>query len=693
MDKKAFQADADVLPDIRAVAVIGAGSWGTTIAKTIAENHPRVRVSIWAFEKPVARSINAHRENRLYLPGVALPAIHAGTQLSQVLEGVSAIILATPSKAVYDTCIKIQRIVGADAYIGFLSKGFIKIHKKIYTISEAMEAALPAYRDRIVAISGPSHAEEVSAGFHTCLSVAGLSERSRRLFVELLSCPYIECRETDDIRGVELGGALKNPASIAAGMISVLPRCGDNLAGALIAESMKEMLRIGRALGAREETLIDIAGLGDLIATSLSDHSRNRRFGKDIARRILRTGRAMGFFDRLWFRFRPERALARMTEKMHYLAEGAYAIEPLLELAAQRGVPLPVYRSLYEVLLKGREPALLIETIKNPSRFESLYAQSGYQSAVSKKMANAAAGIHFRMLIARRVAERFMSDGSFRARVYDFKDRHAETGEGRNPEEARGRGPGKMMSLLEGMSAENENKTIETISLFYAGQVADRFNPVLFFAAKILAGLTRLPVLRALTGIGLEVEGSVREGIDRMKGTHSVLYCAGGGILGEHMLTGAAFAAAGLPAPRFCLRESGRQNHLRRYLLERLGGYFIDRMRISDPIYRDVAREYLKTMSSHGISVMLPVLLYGSDGTRDAVWDEFVADCMKSCSEGKADLLCVPARAYRHEEDSTESPFGRFQIRLLEPLEISRAEHRSVSFGDFYARIRERLLS
>jgi len=675
------------MANIRAVAVIGAGSWGTTIAKIIAENHPRLRVRIWAFEKTVARGINTQRENRMYLPGVPLPAIHASTDLPDAVEGASAIIIATPSKAVYDTCLKMQGLIGADARIAFLSKGLVKTHSGIITISEAIEAALPCHRGGIVAIAGPSHAEEVSTGFHTCLSVAGHSQTSRRLFVELLSCSYIECRETDDIRGVELGGALKNPAAIAAGMISVLPACGDNLAGALIAESMKEMLRIGRALGARDETLLDISGLGDLIATSLSGHSRNRRFGRDIAQRILRTGRSMGFFERLWFRFRPEAALARMTEKMHYLAEGAYAIEPLLELSAQRGVPLPVYRSLHEVLLRGRELGLMVETIKNPSRFESLYAQAGYQSTVSKKTASFAAGIHFKTLVARGVAERFVSDDSLRKRAYDFRDRRLTRGGGMDPGMAAGVS-GKALSLLDGMNAANERKTVESISLSYLEQMADRFNPFPFLFLKMLAWLLRLPILRVFSGISLEIEASVREGIDRMKSSHSILYCLGERTEGGHPYAGALFAAAGLPAPRFDAGSPGTVDPLLRFIVGRLGGFFIDRMRISDPIYQECAREYLLTLSSHSVPLMLPMFARGSDGTRDVLWEEFAMDCVKSLTGGKADLLCVPARVCR---DATRSVQSR--IRLLEPLRISRTAHDAVPVEDLFVKMRDLLLS
>jgi len=225
----------------QAVSVIGAGSWGTSVARVIAENNPDSVVRMWAYEKPVVKSINEARENSEFLPGIPLPEnIKATSSLREAVEDVRAVLLATPSKVIIDTAQRMRKHLSDRAHIGYLTKGFCKIDDDIRTISDALAMTLPRHRERIVAISGPSHAEEVSRNYHTCLSVAAESPESRRLFVDLINCDYVECREHEDIKGVELGGTLKNPAAIAAGMLSVLPRCGDNLAGALMAEALKE---------------------------------------------------------------------------------------------------------------------------------------------------------------------------------------------------------------------------------------------------------------------------------------------------------------------------------------------------------------------------------------------------------------------------------------------------------------------
>jgi glycerol-3-phosphate dehydrogenase len=239
-------------------------------------------------------------------------------------------------------------------------------------MSEALARIFPSQKNLIAAIYGPSHAEEVSKNFHTCLNVASKFSGTRKVFVDLLTCDYLTCRETDDIIGVDLGTTLKNPAAIAAGILSVMPKCGDNIAGALISEALAEMLKLAKALKAKEETVMGIAGLGDLVATALSNHSRNRRFGRDIAKQILSSGISFNILERFIMIIKPEYGFEKMSESFNYLAEGVYVIEPILELAKKYKIQMPVYRSLYEILLNKKDPRLLIETVKNPEKFNQV---------------------------------------------------------------------------------------------------------------------------------------------------------------------------------------------------------------------------------------------------------------------------------------------------------------------------------
>jgi len=238
------------------ITIIGAGSWGTAIGKVIAENNPGTIVKMWSYEKSTANSINIKNQNSEFLPGIKLPYnIKATTHLRESLLNTEGIIIATPSKIIPDTIQKISKLLKDEVPLAYLTKGFCKINNEILTISQAISKILPKYAYRVVGISGPSHAEEVVKYFHTTLSIAGHHPGDRKFFTDLLNCDFLQCRETDDIIGVDLGGTLKNPAAIAAGMITKLPGCGNNLEGALIAESLKEMIRLGNFLGAKTETM------------------------------------------------------------------------------------------------------------------------------------------------------------------------------------------------------------------------------------------------------------------------------------------------------------------------------------------------------------------------------------------------------------------------------------------------------
>ena len=302
---------------IKCITMVGAGSWGTAVAIVIAENRPDLTVKMWAYEKSTAQSINQQNINNDFLPGVKLPSnIIATTNLKEALVDTQGILIATPSKAIPDTMAKIGKVVKNEVPLSYLTKGFCKIDGEVMTISQAIEHFAPEYRDKVVGIYGPSHAEEVVKRFHTTLNIAGKTAKHREFFCNLLNCDFLQCRETEDVLGLDLGGTLKNPAAIAAGIISVLPNCGDNLSGALITESLKEMIALGEAIGAKVETIVDISGTGDLVATALSSHSRNRRFGKEIARQILDTGSSLSFYDRIYLIFRQEHVLEKMRRNI-----------------------------------------------------------------------------------------------------------------------------------------------------------------------------------------------------------------------------------------------------------------------------------------------------------------------------------------------------------------------------------------
>ncbi|HNW27556.1 MAG TPA: NAD(P)-binding domain-containing protein [Spirochaetota bacterium] len=619
---------------IKKIAMIGAGSWGTAVAKNIAESKPHLTVIMWAYEKSVASSINTLHENTEFLPEVKLPAnIVATNTLREAVEGSDVVILATPSKAAFDISQKMARFITPDMHVGFLTKGFCKIQGEVLTISQTMEQAMPQMAGRIVAISGPSHAEEVSLRFHTCLNVGGTCAESRGVIAEQLNSEYVQARETEDIRAVEVGGTLKNPAAIAAGMISALPRCGDNLAGALISEALKEMVRLGRIFGISEDGIIDISGLGDLVATALSDHSRNRRFGRDITGQIIKKGRTLSLWDRIVLRVRPASVIERMGGKMNYLAEGAYAIEPLIELAQKHNVPIPVYRSLYEVLLNKKDPSLLIETIKNPAKFDELFYNTKIQVSERKKGLEQMKGAVFREMIVTRTLEKFFSRRSGRLlprTTDDVMRKLREKTYNRLDETGR--------RIVESMTSENFGESMRRLIELNVDSMADNYNPVFKWIIMMIVFAARM--INAVTGKGgrLMVSGHMSE-IKRMSRSVTVFYVHSYGGIMDSLMIVLSLAMKNLPFPRFFV-GSDITGTRERFILKMCGGFIVDRSRLDDAVYRESLIQYMSTIAGHGVPVLYaPSYMPG-----------------KSIAENEELLSAVHDSLYRHTTELAMVP-------------------------------------
>jgi len=639
------------ISEIKQIAIVGAGSWGTAIAMVVAETHPAMRVIMWAYEKGVVSSINKHNSNNLYLPGVKLPGnITASTSLQDVISDSPVVIFATPSKVLPEIAAKTSKHLIKGAVVGYLTKGFCRIDNQIVTISSAIEQALPSLKNKTVAISGPSHAEEVSTHFHTCLNVGSKDEAARETMISLMNSKYLQCRGTDDIIGVEVGGTLKNPAAIAAGIISVLPGCGDNLAGALIAEALKEMLQLGRFFNAREETIIDISGLGDLVATALSEHSRNRRFGKDIGSLIVEKGYVLTWFDRFLLHIRPHLVLERMSKKLNYLAEGAYAIEPLIELAEENGIVIPVYRSLFEVLLNRKDPSLLIETIKNPQKFFELYSQSKMHVSEKQQGLEGIRGSAISAEIAGKAAIYLENNFSSVRLLEEVKLLHTVDVSGNtwsNFEQ-------KECSI----NKENLNKSIQSLAETYTAKIADiHFSIIKNIALSIYSVLARIysrgPLFPRISLTGYT--GDVR----KLKKSTSIVYVLKQTSFLKVMPLLRGIRSSNMALPRFVFfRED--TGMFTRLFFRLCGGIAVSKNRMGNLVFRTVVFNYIAVMLEHGLPVLFPC------DTGEHI-EELHACISSSMKEHGGEISYFVLTPESNEEDSSKE--ARYNIS--EPLLLS----------------------
>jgi len=349
------------------IAVIGAGAWGTAIAKVAAEKGNNV--TIWARGEDACDEINRGRENRRYLPGVRLPAnLRATSDLLEAASDRDFLILATPSLFLLETA---RQVISAPAVrdgrtaIAVLTKGFIETDRGPRLIVETLEDYLPGfYRNSLVYIAGPSHAEEVSRGKITGLIAASENARNALRFRDILKGGGILVFPSLDVRGVQVAAAAKNVIAIAFGMLDAFKRqagaeCaaagddvsditrhfGDGTESLLLAAGLNEIQTLGMALGATHpETFTSISGIGDLDVTCRSAFGRNRRFGRELVE-----GRILEPFRDI------DDLLARINE-IGFLPEGAAAAKHIRTLAEKHHLAMPLSQGLYRILNREIEP-------------------------------------------------------------------------------------------------------------------------------------------------------------------------------------------------------------------------------------------------------------------------------------------------------------------------------------------------
>ncbi|EIT86578.1 NAD(P)H-dependent glycerol-3-phosphate dehydrogenase [Fictibacillus macauensis ZFHKF-1] len=326
------------------VAVIGAGSWGTALALVLADNGHHVR--LWGRRQDQINEINALHTNEKYLPGVALPTQMVGyTSLQEAVDGVSTLLLVAPTKAMREVLAELRPHLSEAVTIVHASKG---IEPGTYKrISEIIAEEIPAsLRKSIVVLSGPSHAEEVSLRQPTTVTVSSENIEEAEFVQDLFINQAFRVYTNPDIVGVELGGALKNIIALGAGMSDGLGY-GDNAKAALITRGLAEIARLGTKMGANPLTFAGLTGIGDLIVTCTSVHSRNWRAGNMLGK---------------------GKALQAVLDQMGMVVEGVRTTKAAYELAKKEEVEMPITSVLHDVLFAGKDAKEAVDELMKRSR-------------------------------------------------------------------------------------------------------------------------------------------------------------------------------------------------------------------------------------------------------------------------------------------------------------------------------------
>jgi glycerol-3-phosphate dehydrogenase (NAD(P)+) len=314
------------------IAVLGAGSWGTTLAILLADNSHSV--TLWSYRNSDAERMRAIRENPDFLPGIHISdSIQISDDLSAAVADKEMIVAAVPSQYLRSVIERIRDRISPRVTVVNVAKGIE--NTSLLTMSEMIQEVIPGITpSRITTLSGPSHAEEVSRKIPTTVVAASADIATARLVQSVFMVPHFRVYASEDIRGVEMGGSLKNVIAIAAGIIDGA-NLGDNTKAAVMTRGIAEIARVGVAMGAHVRTFSGLSGIGDLMVTCMSRHSRNRYVGVEIGK---------------------GRKLEDILGEMVMIAEGVATTQSAYDLSRKVGVETPIVDQVHKILFEGKDP-------------------------------------------------------------------------------------------------------------------------------------------------------------------------------------------------------------------------------------------------------------------------------------------------------------------------------------------------
>lgn len=314
------------------ISVLGAGGWGTTLAVLLYYNGHDV--TLWEFNKHYAKVLGKTRENKTFLPGIKIPVeINITHELEEASVNKNLIVLAVPSQFLRSVIKNIKPTDIRDTIIVNVAKGIE--NNSLMTMTQMLRDEIPLLdEEQIGVLSGPSHAEEVSRRIPTAVVAASKNHDTSKTIQSSFMTPYFRVYSSTDVLGVELGGSFKNVIAIGAGIIDGA-KFGDNTKAAIMTRGVAEIARLGVAMGACPDTFSGLSGMGDLIVTCMSRHSRNRYVGEQIG---------------------AGKKLKEVLKSMNMVAEGVETSRSASQLAEKYNIDTPITSEVYKILFEDKDP-------------------------------------------------------------------------------------------------------------------------------------------------------------------------------------------------------------------------------------------------------------------------------------------------------------------------------------------------
>ena len=333
---------------MKKVVIIGAGSWGSALGLVLARKG--YDITLWEFNKERAEEIQNNRENKRYLPGIKFPDnLNVTYEKEGLLEGIKYVVFSVPSQVLRGVIRGFSNDLTEDMLLVNTAKG-IEVSTGM-RLSEVMKDEIKGkFHKNIVVLSGPTHAEEVAVGIPTTIVAAGEKEKAAEI-QELFNSKVFRVYLSEDVVGVELGAAVKNCLAIGAGIADGMG-FGDNTKAALITRGIAEMIRYGKACGAKEITFSGLSGIGDLIVTCASKHSRNRHVGECLGK---------------------GQDIQTILNEMTMVAEGVPTVKAVYEQIQKLNISMPILEATYNIIYKNANAGNMVEELMERTLKEEFY--------------------------------------------------------------------------------------------------------------------------------------------------------------------------------------------------------------------------------------------------------------------------------------------------------------------------------
>lgn len=637
------------------VAVLGAGPVGFLISGILA---PRVKsLTLWLPETRYAEELSRTRIAK-YLNGEhRIPENITVTSGASGFRGRSWVLfVVVPSRQLEEIMEKIIHELDPTGrhIIVIITKGLLshtaRRKSSIHTFSEFIQKTAEENKITnlsVAAIGGPSLLAEMNAHMHSFFSV-GTKDRAAGVRIrDLLATENVHISLTEDIIGMEIGGVLKNPIAIACGIADGLPQSGANLQGVLVARGFREMARFAVTLGARRSTMVGTGGLADLITTCTSPHSRNRSYGQNFVKQLISRENDPGILDKIELFLRPATFIEREVRQAEDVVEGAFALSNVLEIAEEKGLDLPLFKTLFEILSRRKAPdALLTVAAGRPVHVR------GSRFAERRKGYDLAAGHNFRRLLEKRVQRHIVATKGMQARI-KRQSENILSGLEKRLEKARRKKVKREIESIpremhlwreyEKAPADSDRERLTDLIDFYVAEISDNYNPAVRGTLIRLLAPLRFAASGFRPGGAIPVVGGRVDELRSLAGRCNILYTPTHRSHLDSVEVAFGLTWAGLPVPRYAAGINLMSGPFWSWVLKSLGAYAVDRERTRNFLYLECLTRYSTMMLEVGI----PSLVY-PEGTRSRtggivpIKTGLLATAVEAYQASGTEILIVP---------------------------------------------------